>query len=260
MRMTVAALVLAIAAGVPGSWILPREAPAEGPEVVAVPAGAWDWRPAGTWRQGGLQVDPPLLRAEASEPLHIMRFQVSRGEYALCVADGACLPADPGASDEPQTGVSWHDATAYADWLSERTGETWRLPTDAEWQRAAAERFADDALGAAGGFADRWLARYEAEAAAEVDAVVRVRGGFGENTLGVSDMGGNVWEWTTDCSLTGTLSGGGDVAEVSEYCGARVAEGRHRAMVIDFVRDASAGGCAAGVPPDHLGFRLVREG
>jgi hypothetical protein len=39
-----------------------------------------------------------------------------------------------------------------------------------------------------------------------------------------------------------------------------VVEGRHRAVVIDFVRDASAGGCAAGVPPDHLGFRLVREG
>ncbi|TNC43206.1 formylglycine-generating enzyme family protein, partial [Rubellimicrobium rubrum] len=32
----------------------------------------------------------------------------------------------------------------------------------------------------------------------------------------------------------------------------------HRAAVIDFVRDASSGGCAAGVPPHHLGFRLVR--
>jgi hypothetical protein len=42
-------------------------------------------------------------------------------------------------------------------------------------------------------------------------------------------------------------------------CGVRVAEGRHRAYVTDFIRDARAGGCASGVPPSHLGFRLVRE-
>jgi hypothetical protein len=42
-------------------------------------------------------------------------------------------------------------------------------------------------------------------------------------------------------------------------CGVRVVEGQHRAYVTDFIRDARAGGCAAGVPPTHLGFRLVRE-
>ena len=42
-------------------------------------------------------------------------------------------------------------------------------------------------------------------------------------------------------------------------CGVRVAEGVHRAYVTDFIRDARAGGCAQGVPPANLGFRLVRE-
>ena len=42
-------------------------------------------------------------------------------------------------------------------------------------------------------------------------------------------------------------------------CGVRVAEGAHRAYVTDFIRDARAGGCAQGVPPANLGFRLVRE-
>ena len=42
-------------------------------------------------------------------------------------------------------------------------------------------------------------------------------------------------------------------------CGVRVAEGAHRAYVTDFIRDARAGGCASGVPPNNLGFRLVRE-
>jgi hypothetical protein len=38
-----------------------------------------------------------------------------------------------------------------------------------------------------------------------------------------------------------------------------VVEGRHRAYVTNFVRDARAGGCAVGVPPANLGFRLVRS-
>ena len=183
----------------------------------------------------------------------------SRGDYALCVADGACLAADPGPTDEPQTGVSWHDATAYAAWLSERTGDDWRLPTDAEWQRAAVERFADDALGESADFAGRWLAKYEQEASVEPDATLRPLGGWGTNSQGLADLAGNVWEWTVDCPVTGTLDPSGKEISRDDFCGARVVEGRHRAVVIDFVRDASAGGCAAGVPPDHLGFRLVRE-
>ena len=39
----------------------------------------------------------------------------------------------------------------------------------------------------------------------------------------------------------------------------RVVEGRHRAYMTDFVRDARSGGCSAGVPPTNLGFRLVRD-
>ncbi len=203
-------------------------------------------------------MDPPLLRLESAAPLHVMRYQVSRADYAACVADGDCIAADPGPANEPQTGVSWHDATAYAEWLSTRTGEAWRLPTDAEWQRAAAERFTDDALGE-GDWTDRWLVRYDREAAFRKDPVVRPQGAWGENSLGVSDLGGNVWEWTADCSVNGTLNPDGRPAGQDDYCGARVVQGKHRAVVIDFVRDASAGGCAAGVPPDHLGFRLVRE-
>ncbi|EYD77239.1 Nitrite reductase accessory protein NirV [Rubellimicrobium mesophilum DSM 19309] len=255
MKMSLAALaVLALGA----SASLHDRAPTTGPELVTVSAGSWDWRPAGTWRQDGRQMDPPIQRLDATEPLQIMRYQVSRADYATCVADGACIAADPGPADEPQTGVSWHDATAYAAWLSDRTGQTWRLPTDSEWQRAAAERWTDDALGG-GDWTDRWLVRYDREAGFEKDPLVRPQGAWGANSHGVEDLAGNVWEWTDDCSTNGTLGPDGRPADRADYCGARVVEGKHRAVVIDFVRDASAGGCAAGVPPDHLGFRLVRE-
>ena len=254
MKMSVMALALAaLGTSVP----LHGPEPTPGPELVAVPAGAWSYRPAGAWRQDGRPVDPPLQALASATPLHIMRHEVSRADYALCAAAGACLPAEPGPASEPQTGVSWDDAQAYAAWLSDRTGESWRLPTDAEWQRASAEVFADDALGNSD-WTFRWLARYDQEAAFVKDPVVRPLGDWGTNSQGVADLAGNVWEWTSDCATNGTLDAEGQPSGQEDYCGARVVEGQHRAVVIDFVRDARAGGCAAGVPPDYLGFRLVR--
>lgn len=55
------------------------------------------------------------------------------------------------------------------------------------------------------------------------------------------------------------LDDAGGAISKNANCGVRIAEGRHRAYVTDFIRDARAGGCAAGVPPNNLGFRLVRD-
>lgn len=237
--------------------------PVAGPETVTVPPGSWAWRPSGDWRRAGREVDPALVRLASDRPLRIMRHQVSRGDYAACVAAGSCPAVDGGAGDPglPQTAISWHDATAYAAWLSAATGAIWRLPTDAEWQRAAAERFADDAVGESADPAARWVAAYarEVELRGEADATLRPRGGWGENSLGVADLAGNVWEWTDECVANVLLDPDGAVARREAFCGARIAEGRHRATIIDFVRDARSGGCGAGVPPDYLGVRLVRE-
>ena len=67
--------------------------------------------------------------------------------------------------------VSYQDARAYAAWLSAKTGEIWRLPSDEEWRAAAGTRARDDALGLAKDAdpSDRWLARYDAESAATKD-------------------------------------------------------------------------------------------
>jgi hypothetical protein len=51
----------------------------------------------------------------------------------------------------------------------------------------------------------------------------------------------------------------GDVIPTTTNCGVRIVEGRHRTYVTDFIRDVRRGGCSVGVPPAHLGFRLVRD-
>lgn len=240
----------------------PRQAP---PQTVRIAGGTQDYRPAGEFRQGTRIVDAPLQSAK-SPALEIMKHHVSQADYARCVADGACIAAPSfGIDTSPQTNINHADATAYADWLSDQTGQHWRLPSDAEWLRAAAERGFDDSFAKDANSADpsrRWIASYRREVALRgaADLELHLAGHFGVNSQGVADIAGNIWEWTETCFQNGTLTpDGADFATRSDYCGARAVQGKHRAFVIDFIRDARSGGCAAGVPPDYLGFRLVRD-
>lgn len=235
------------------------------PETVRIPAGLQNYRPSGEFRQGTRIVDAPLQRAEVPL-LEIMKNHVSEADYSRCVAAMACAPAPGGGiAGVAQTNVNHADATNYAAWLTEVTGEVWRLPTDAEWLRAAAERGADDGFADDASGADpsrRWIASYRREVAlrGEADLDLHPMGYFGVNSHGVADISGNVWEWTDSCFQNGTLiADGTEIATSSDYCGVRAVQGKHRAFVIEFIRDARSGGCAAGVPPDYLGFRLVRD-
>ena len=234
-----------------------------GPDLVTIGAGGFVHRPAGDYTRAGRPADAPAEVVRIDRPVSIMRHQVTGAEYAACVSAGACPPTRDAVAhpDHPAVQVSWRDATAYAAWLSTRTGRHYRLPTDAEWAYAAGSRFRDDALGADDPVKRR-LVRYEREAAESGpdDATTRPVGTYGANEHGVLDLAGNVWEWTDTCFERVALDAEGRrTGTPTANCGVRVVEGRHRAYVTDFIRDARAGGCAAGIPPTHLGFRLVRD-
>ena len=235
------------------------------PETIRLAAGLHSYRAAGDFRQGTRVVDAPLEQV-AGAALDIMKYHVTGADYAACVADAACAAAgSAGQGSFAQTNINHGDATAYAAWFSDQTDARWRLPTDAEWLRAAGDRGVDDAFAPDANGADpsrRWIASYRREVASRGagDLTPHPLGHFGLNDLGVADIAGNVWEWTDSCLQNGTLTADGkSIATRSDYCGVRAVQGKHRAFVIDFIRDARSGGCAAGVPPDYLGFRLVRE-
>src|SRR3546814_10096658 len=87
-------------------------------------------------------VTPPQVTVRFDAGVAMMKRQVSQAEYAACVSAGACKKLDGAlrqAADPtlPVVGVSWLDATAYAAWLSKKTGGHYRLPTYAEWVYAA---------------------------------------------------------------------------------------------------------------------------
>lgn len=262
MKTILALPVIAAAASLGLLVERPPEPPFPQPELVTVESGEILYRPLGNFSQAG-KSRTPKRRPTAVSGFEIMKFQVTGAQYAVCVADGACAAVRAVRDAMPQTGVNWNDATAFADWYSARTGETWRLPTEREWQLAAAERYGDSAAEyEAVDPGQQMLATYENGVALRraADPGLHAAGSFGTNSRGLADVSGNVWEWTLGCMQTGRLAADGTVAEAEPYCGVRIAGGVHRAAIIDFVRDASVGGCAVGLPPDHLGFRLVRGG
>jgi formylglycine-generating enzyme required for sulfatase activity/acetyl esterase/lipase len=101
----------------------------------------------------------------------------------------------PGSDDYPVIGVNWDAATAYCAWLSAKTGKRYRLPTEAEWEKAA--RGADARRYPFGQDIDRQRANY---VGAQVFDTVQPAGHLagGASPYGALDMAGNVYEWTQD--------------------------------------------------------------
>jgi formylglycine-generating enzyme required for sulfatase activity len=181
--------------------------------VEILPASA-AYRVAGDFTRQGRPAEAPQVTLHFERKLSIMQHQVSSGDYQACVEAGGCRALERAvvvAQDRPAVQVSWHDANAYAAWLSRRTGETWRLPTDEEWAFAAASKFRDDGLAVdANDPAKRWIAKYERESASVAEDTEAHRfGRFGVNEHGLSDLGGNVWEWTSTCFTRAVLDDGG---------------------------------------------------
>jgi len=127
-------------------------------------------------------------------PFAIGKYEVTFEEYDRYVElAGVRSPDDAtwGRGRRPVINVSWHDAKAYARWLSQANGKRYRLPTESEWEYAA-------------GKADFWNATYKAGklknyAVYDTDKTEPVGEPRQANSLGLYDMIGNVWEWVEDC-------------------------------------------------------------
>ena len=146
----------------------------------------------------GSNNERPVHRAFVDD-FAIARLAVTNQLYQFFVeASGHQAPPgwnDPrfNHKDQPVTSVSWFDATAYCVWLSEKTGKLYRLPTEAEWERAARGglegrlyTWGDEAPDSQANYSVLWLTGPE-----------RV-GRRPPNGVGLHDISENVHEWCSD--------------------------------------------------------------
>jgi formylglycine-generating enzyme required for sulfatase activity len=166
--------------------------------------------PAGPFLMGSdIHGDVETLYDEIPQQQIVLAgFQI--GAYPVTVAEYVCA-VEAGIVDEPQTVgngiwqmqqkypdhpvvcVTWHQAKAYAAWLAQITGERWRLPTEAEWEKAA--RGPDGRIYPWG---DQWD-KTRANTADDGPGMTTPVGNYpqGSSPYGACDMSGNVFEWTS---------------------------------------------------------------
>ncbi len=222
---------------------------ASGSRVAGAPAPAFGTAAGGDvrLRPGGVFRDCaecPEMVVLPGGNLAMGRYEVTVGEYRAFAsatgggAGGECItlgegngnswrgPGFPQTDRHPVACVSWDDAQAYVSWLSRTTGVRYRLPTEAEWERAAAgsQRGCD-------------IERTETSGTCPV-------GSYGSNAAGLSDMVGNLWEWTEDC--------------VQGDCGRRVSRGGSWDDVAEYQRPGARVGGWADFRHDTAGFRVSR--
>ncbi|TBO30328.1 formylglycine-generating enzyme family protein [Aquabacterium lacunae] len=153
--------------------------------------------------------------------------------------------ANPGfaqTDSHPVVNVTWHDAQALAQWLSQQEGRRYRLPTEAEWEYAcragSSTQFhtgdAPDSLqGSANVFdrdaAEHWpLWREQALPVNDGFAFTAPVGRFTPNAFGLHDLHGNVWEWTADFHADDTYARPGQPAGQTVHNPTGPAEGSVR--------------------------------
>lgn len=206
-------------------------------------------------------------------PFAIGVNEVTFAQWQACVSGGGCQPIGRdngwGRGSRPVINVSWTEAQGYASWLSQSTGQTYSLPSEAQWEYAA--RAGDSAALAGGGRAG--VCALANGAAREIGTLVWANTdctdpmgdrtmpakSLGSNAFGLHDMIGNVAEWTMDCSTLNLrdapVDGG---ADQRGSCNQRVTRGGSWFSGPDDLRYSARLPLRLGDRNDVTGFRVVR--
>ncbi|TXI28776.1 MAG: TIR domain-containing protein [Nitrosomonas oligotropha] len=229
----------------------------EGPLMAVIPAGRF--------LMGLSENEPERFDTERpqheviiAQPFALGVYAVTFAEYVLfCQKTGRDKPKDEnwGRKNHPAINVSWHDAQAYCAWLSEQSGQSYRLPNEAEWEYAC--RAGTQTPFYTGETINSDQANFDWKHEGTLPV-----GSFASNAFGLYDMHGNVWEWMQDCwheNYRGApVDGSAWLGVNSGNCSRRVVRGGSWDCDPQSLWSASRNGYFSVEASDFLGFRIAR--
>lgn len=229
----------------------------EGPRLVYVRGGEFTM---------GNLADPWV---QDENPTHHVRlgsfwagqFEVTFEEYdAFVAATNRRRPNDNGfgRGDRPVINVTWDDAVAYTRWLSEQTGATYRLPSEAEWEYLArAGSKTDYWWGSSPGINRANCFNCSSQWDGRVTAPV---GTFRPNDYNIYNTAGNVMEWVQDCYRPNYRHSSGDATPWERSgCTSRTARGGAYNRPAQSMRSSKREEIDQSTAIPNLGFRVVRD-
>ena len=225
------------------------------PEMVRVPAGSFMMGSTEASLEG------PVHQVTIGQPFAVGAYEVSFAEWDACLVDGGCGGYGPydqgwGRCWWPVINVSWEDVQSYVEWLSAKTGEEYRLLSEAEWEYVA--RAGTTTPYHTGETITHDEAHFHRGRDNTQWETVPV-GSFAPNAFGLYDVHGNVEEWVQDClnyNFVGAPADGS--AWESGVCGFRVVRGGSWDDGVSALRSAHR---SVTRPPNRyqdLGFRVAR--
>jgi formylglycine-generating enzyme required for sulfatase activity len=227
----------------------------ECPDMVVVPAGEFMMGSPESEAQRRMD-EGPQRKVKVAAPFAVGKFEVTFAEWDACADGGACRhnPSDQslGRGKRPVFNVSWDDISKeYLPWLSRKTGKSYRLLTEAEWEYAA--RAGTTTPFSTGRTITTDQANLNGNTSIEV-------GSFQPNAFGLHDMHGNLFEWVEDCykdSYAGSPIDGRAGPSVSGC--SRVARGGSWANLAGDLRSANRRKEPQAARFTILGFRVARS-
>ncbi len=236
------------------------------PEMVTIPAG--------TFLMGS------ETGGDNEKPIHTVnvksfalgKYEVTFDEYQvfayMVAGDGGCRnivnekphvinainDSGYGKGQHPVINVSWNDAQCYVQWLSQKIGKQYRLPTEAEWEYAARAGSTGDYYWGKEDF-NKFVWSTENSATSPVGQLIA-------NKFGLYDMSGNVYEWTQDCGhgdyKNAPADGSAWLEAEKDYCDVRVIRGGSLGNGLDDLRSAYRYMGSTDEANRYFGLRIAR--
>ena len=199
----------------------------------------------------------PVHRVRISQPFYMSIYEVTRREYGLVVTNDSTTGDDV---NDPVTDVSWFQAENFCKKLQDRDGNTYRLPTEAEWEYACRA-----GSSTSWSFSDRSgsMSKY-AWCVQNSNGRVHSVGSLLPNRFGLFDMHGNVGEWCQDWYLSGyyrrVVAGvdpQGPTSSSETTLSTKIVRGGNWSNTAERCRSGFRGGNSPTIVSSRIGFRLV---